>query len=375
MAESIYIHIPFCKSKCPYCDFASWANKEYLIEEYFNALICEVKTKCQAYKDFNANKSNKPIKTIFIGGGTPSLIAPKYYDELFSELKNFFTIDLNPEITLELNPGTAKLDYLIGYKKLGINRISIGAQSFNEDVLNTLGRKHDIQETIFAVEKTKEAGFDNFNLDLIYAVPGLSDQLWKDSIKKALSFNPNHISAYSLIIEPNTPFEEIYKDKTKLPTDDRSYEMYSMLCNTLKEEGFNHYEISNFAKPGFESKHNLTYWGAKEFYAFGLSSHRLLNGMRTHNLKTIDSYINAPNHETVIDFPIDLDFEKIMLNSRLNKGFEISLIEKVSKKDCAEIKSLLKEMSNEGYIELTHNKVLLTDKGMFLNNEILLQLM
>ena len=359
--ESIYIHIPFCKTKCPYCDFASWANKEHLTEHYFNALISEIQTKCEAYRSYRDGETARrrtgvsayrqtgesPIRSIFIGGGTPSLVAPEYYERLFNELRKYFEISKDCEITLELNPGTARDDYLSGYKELGINRISIGAQSFNEKILETLGRKHSVEDTVFAINKVKEKGFDNFNLDLIFAVPGMTCEIWTDSIYKALEFNPKHISSYSLIIEPNTPFENIYKNPKLLPEDDFSAKLYDELCEILKKAGFVHYEISNFAKPHYESRHNLTYWLAKEYFAFGLGAHRYLNRMRTSNARELETYIASPCIEKIIDYPIDYNFEKIMLSSRLNEGF----------------------------LELSRDKIHLTDKGFFVNNEILLKLL
>ena len=367
-AKSIYIHIPFCKSKCPYCDFASWASKESLIETYFDALISEIKTKSEAYCHLPV------INTIFIGGGTPSLIKPALYEKLFRELNKFYKFDKNCEITLELNPGTAKEDYLSGYKKLGINRISIGAQSFNEEILKTLGRKHSIEDTIKAINLTKDAGFENFSLDLIYSVPGMTKNIWEETIKKALSFQPKHLSAYSLIIEPNTPFENIYKDPHSLPSDDFSYELYLMLCNILNKEDFIHYEISNFAKSDYVSNHNLTYWHGDEYFAFGVSAHRFLNGLRTSNTRNLEEYIEHPCVENIIDFKSDEGFEKIMLQSRLKKGFNISLINKVSKKNNAELSIILNDLSKNGFIELLEDNVSLTEKGMYLNNEILLRL-
>lgn len=368
-ARSIYIHIPFCKSKCPYCDFASWAKKDHLIEQYFDALLFEIRSKCKAYRN------KETIKTIFIGGGTPSLIAPKYYEKVFNELRKHFVIENDCEITLELNPGTSREDFLEGYKKLGINRISIGAQSFNEKILETLGRKHSAKETALAINKIKSAGFTNFNLDLIFSVPGMTKEIWTSSINKALEFNPMHISAYSLIIEEGTPFEHIYKNPKKLPSDDFSFELYSILCNILKQHDFIHYEVSNFAKSGFESQHNLTYWLAKEYFAFGVSAHRYLNGLRTKNSNSLETYLSSPNCETIIEYPMDYDFEKIMLNSRLNKDFDIQLIKNISTKSPYEIIFLLNNLSNEGFVELSKDKIHLTDKGMFVNNEILLKLL
>ncbi len=380
-AESIYIHIPFCKTKCPYCDFASWARKEHLIDKYFDALLFEIRTKCEAYDAYNVGfgrdqtlEHNNPIRTIFIGGGTPSLVSPEYYEKVFSELKKYFKIDNNCEITLELNPGTARDDFLEGYKKLGINRISIGAQSFNEKILETLGRKHSVDDTIEAIEKIKNAGITNFNLDFIYAVPGITKEIWTDSIYRALEFEATHISAYSLIVEPNTPFEQIYKNPKLLPSDDFAYDLYFELCSILKENDFVHYEVSNFAKPGYESKHNINYWLAKEFFAFGTGAHRHLNKLRTSNIKDLETYIAYPNLENIIDFQVDQKFEKIMLNSRLNVGFELDLVKEVTTKSHKEITKLLNDLSNEGYLELLNNKIHLTDKGLFVNNEILLKL-
>ncbi len=372
---SIYIHIPFCKTKCPYCDFASWAKKEHLIDQYFDVLLSEIRTKCEAYNAFSVGSDcNQILHTIFIGGGTPSLIAPEYYEKLFNELKKYFVISNDCEITLELNPGTAKDDYLQGYKKLGINRISIGAQSFDEKILETLGRKHSVSDIIEAIEKVKNAGLTNFNLDFIYAVPGITEKIWKHSINRAIEFEPKHISAYSLTIEQNTPFHNIYSNPKNLPSDDFSFGLYAELCKVLKENDFIHYEVSNFAKPGFESRHNINYWAAGEYYAFGTGAHRYLNNMRSSNSRDFETYISHPNMETIIDFHTDQKFEKIMLNSRLNTGFELNLIKEISTKQEHEINSLLNDLSKEGYLELLNGKIHLSDKGLFVNNEILIKL-
>ncbi len=378
--SSLYLHIPFCKTKCPYCDFASWSNKEDFIDQYFDALISEIKIKCEVYNTpvgggrIGNSRDYSLLRTVFIGGGTPSLVHPDYYKKLFSELKKYFKISKDCEITLELNPGTAQKEYLLGYKQLGINRISIGAQSFNENILETLGRKHTIDETLEAISLVKECGFDNFNLDLIYAVPGMTEEIWTSTIHKALDLNPKHISSYSLTIEPNTPFEHIYKNPNSVPDGDFASDLYFELCNILKEKGFNHYEISNFSRPGFESKHNLNYWIGNEFYAFGVNAHRYLNGLRTSNTKELETYMSNPSLEIINDFPIDYNFEKIMLNSRLNQGFEVNLLNKISKKNQFEITETIKDLSNLGYLELLDNRIHLTDKGMFVNNEILLRL-
>lgn len=385
-AQSIYIHIPFCKSKCPYCDFTSWANKENLIDKYFEALLYEIKTKCEVYGSYRNGEMAKwrspcchvttlPIRSIFIGGGTPSLIPPEYYEKIFNELNKYFVISKDCEITLELNPGTASKNYLKDYKYLGINRISIGVQSFNEEILQTLGRKHTVAEAIDAINMVKDTGFVNFSFDLIFAVPGMTKETWISTIYKALKFNPKHISAYSLIIEPDTPFENIYKDSKLLLKDELTFDLYMELCKILKQNNFIHYEISNFARQDYESKHNLNYWLAKEYFAFGVSAHRYLNGLRTRNIKELNQYILSPNIETILDFQINYHFEKVMLMSRLNTGFTVDLLEKVSSKSTAEIKRVIMALLNSNLIELSRNKMHLTDEGFFVNNEILLKLM
>ena len=379
MSTSIYIHVPFCITKCPYCDFASWANSEYLIDNYFNALTNEIKTKCNAYANYRNAVLETPqrcvsnIKTIFFGGGTPSLISPEYYKKVFNELRKYFVLSEGCEITLELNPGTARKDYLDGYKELGINRISIGAQSFNQNILDTLGRKHSVADTLYAIEQVKNAGFQNFSLDLIYAVPGMKKETWLDTISKALELSPKHISAYSLTIEKNTPFASVYSDSKLLLSDDFTYELYMDLCTILKKESFIHYEISNFAKKSFESRHNINYWEGGDFFAFGNSAHRCLNRMRTRNLRNLQDYINNPYLEEIVDLTSD-KFDKVMLNLRLNRGVEFDLLKQVSKKKENDLTELLTDLSSEGYLNLTDDKVFLTDKGFFVSNEILVKL-
>lgn len=378
-AESIYIHIPFCKTKCPYCDFASWANKENLIERYFQALYSEINHKCTAYLNFlklipqSTKISN--LKTIFIGGGTPSMIHPDYYSKLFEEIKKYFNLDNPCEITMEANPGTVTEDFIKSYKNLGVNRISIGAQSFNDDILKILGRKHSVKDTIDAIDIVKSAGILNFNLDLIFSVPGMTKTCWSETISEALKHEPKHISAYSLIIEPNTPFETIYSNPKTLPDGDFAFELYSVLCQALNNHGFRHYEISNFAKSGYESAHNLTYWLQKEYFAFGTGAHRYLNGLRTCNIRDLEGYIENPTQEIITEYSSDHNFEKIMLSSRLDNGFEIELLRNISQKSDVYIENILNEMSKEGLLEFSGEKISLTEKGMFLNNEILLKLL
>ena len=373
MSKSIYIHIPFCKTKCPYCDFASWAHKEYLVDDYFDALLKEIQTKCEAYKNLTGVRES--IKSIFLGGGTPSLVAPTYYRRLFDELRKHFDIKNDCETTLELNPGTAREDFLYGYRELGVNRISIGVQSFSEAVLETLGRKHSVQDTIDTISKVQKTGFTNYSFDLIYGVPEMTKEIWNDTLRQTLDFNPKHISSYSLTVEPNTPFMHTYNNPSLLPSDDFVSSLYFNACSLFKRNDFVHYEVSNFAKAGYESGHNINYWLGDDFYAFGNGAHRYLNGLRTSNLRSIEAYINNPNLENIIEVTHSNYFEKMMLNSRLNEGLDMDLIKQASKKNREELKQTLEGLFNEGYIELSKNKVHLTDKGLFVNNEILLKLM
>ncbi len=275
----IYIHIPFCKSKCYYCDFVSYTDSCGQVENY----IHEVSKEMKQY-DFN----NYDVTTIYIGGGTPSFIDEKYVTQLLEELKtklkNNKTKFEDIEITIEINPGTITKQKLEPYKKSGINRISMGLQSTNDALLKQIGRIHNYQEFLEAYQIVKEAGFKNINIDLMIGLPNQTIQDIKETLVELQTLNPNHVSVYSLIVEENTKMEKwIVTGELHLPEEELERQMYWYVKNKLEQMGYSHYEISNFAKKGKESKHNWNCWEQKEYIGLGATAHSYLNGVRYAN--------------------------------------------------------------------------------------------
>lgn len=289
MAAGIYIHIPFCIRKCFYCDFFSLPGDNYkLRREYTRALIYEIA--------FYGKRYGKNLKadTVFFGGGTPSLMEPGLISKITEALKKNFDIASDAEITMECNPATLTPEKLDGYRRAGINRLSIGAQSFNDDVLQNLGRIHKAEDIEKTFDLARQSGFCNINMDLMFAVPGLTLKEWRKTIKHALRLKPEHISFYSLEISEDTVFGHMVSEgrmkETPVETD-RS--MYHEAAEAFKKAGFNHYEISNAAMPGRECRHNLKYWSFSDYLGLGASAHSFINRVRFSNVSDVDQYINA----------------------------------------------------------------------------------
>ena len=252
MPEFLYIHIPFCIKKCLYCDFLSVTYNESLAKAYTDALCKEL-----ILKKGDAGE----LKTVYIGGGTPSILPEECFGQLFKCLKENFKFSDSPEITVEANPGTVDKSKIDAMLSLGVNRLSIGVQSFNDDELKTLGRIHTSEEALRAIEAVKNSGIKNFSIDLIYGIPGQTLDSWKHTLSKALEFSPTHISSYELTSEKNTPlYGLIEKDMIKMPDEELILEMYNYAIDNLASKGYEHYEISNFALHGFRCLHNLNYW-------------------------------------------------------------------------------------------------------------------
>ena len=285
----IYIHIPFCKSKCDYCDFISYPNKTDKVEAYFEA----VKKEIQRY---NLEKYN--VTTIYIGGGTPSYVDSKYICDILKELKiklrNNQTELKDMEITIEVNPGTVVEEKLRMYKNIGINRISIGLQSTNDNLLKQIGRIHNYKEFINTYELAKKVGFQNINVDLMIGLPNQTIQELKKSLEDIKILNPNHVSIYSLIVEEGTKIEkQLTSGEIELPDEEVERQMYWYVKNTLELNGYNHYEISNFAKKGNESRHNLNCWNQKEYIGLGIAAHSYIDGIRYSNTIDLEKYLEA----------------------------------------------------------------------------------
>lgn len=285
----IYIHIPFCMRKCKYCDFLSFdmhtctkASPEN-IDKYFHALWSEIR----------ANADHRNIATIFFGGGTPSMVEAHYIEETLQNIYECFTINENVEITIECNPGTLTKEKLETYKKCGINRISIGLQSADDHDLEVIGRIHTFDQFLESYKLAKDAGFDNINIDVMSALPYQTVESYIASLERIISLNPTHISAYSLILEEDTPlFDMVNENKIPLPSEDDEREMYYKTHELLTKNGYNQYEISNYAKNDKHCKHNCLYWSRDEYFGFGIGAASYINGVRYKNISSFDAYIS-----------------------------------------------------------------------------------
>ncbi|MEG1142828.1 MAG: radical SAM family heme chaperone HemW, partial [Clostridia bacterium] len=321
---SIYIHIPFCISKCFYCDFISFTNKNNLIEKYIDSICLEILENINILENYI-------IKSIYIGGGTPSYIDSKYIVKIFDILNMYITKDTS--ITIEVNPNSLTESKLIDYLKCNINRVSIGLQSSDDNILKNIGRSHTYKDFLNVYNLLKKYNVNNINVDLIYPLPGLDIKILNDTLDKILALDIPHISVYNLEIHENTKLDFLLKNNfLKLPNEDIEYEMKELIENKLKKNMYNKYEISNFSKEGFESIHNLNYWNQGYYLGFGVCSSSFLNSTRYSNIDNIEDYINYYLYNdkkiNIIKESSDLDDnelikEYIILKLRLDKGVSI----------------------------------------------------
>ena len=356
MINCVYIHIPFCEKKCNYCSFCSF-NLLKAKKEYIKSLIKEVKF---LYK-------NEKLKTLYFGGGTPSLLEEKELEEIL----NCFNFDSNTEITLELNPHNISLEKIKNFKSLGINRLSIGVQNFNDDILKTIGRTHSKKEIYNTINFIQKAEIENFSIDLMYGLPNQTIKSWEETLKEAIKINPKHISLYGLKIEKGTYF---YKYPPKnLPSLDIQAQMYELAIKELGKD-FIHYEFSNFAKDEkYFSKHNSCYWNCENYYGFGLSASGYIENKRYTNTFNFKDYINSPTEKEYQELTQQEQIEEeIFLGLRLLKGINF---EKINNKFNIDIYSIYKKefdkYLNLNLFEKTENGVKLTQKGILISNEIL----
>lgn len=372
MVKSVYIHIPFCKSKCHYCSFVSF-NKLELKKEYLKALGQEIK---QSYQ-------GELLNTIYFGGGTPSLLTVQEFENLL----RYFNINENTEITTELNPDSCysngdfvsiencksgSYDYLRGLYDIGINRLSFGCQTFNNDILKQINRRHTSNQVIDVVKTAQRAGFNNISLDFIYGLPHQTPEMFYDDLKRGINLGIQHISLYGLKIEDGSWF---YKNMPEqLPDDDTQADMYLGAIKLLTKHGFEHYEVSNFSKYGYNSKHNLNYWNNDEYYGFGVAAHGYLNSVRYGNVETLEEYLQNPlNHkESKILTEQEKLEEEIFLGFRKMKGIDVQNINFKYQIDFDEkYKNILEKYLKLKLIEKTVIGYKLTVQGILVSNVIL----
>mgnify|MGYP005787329139 FL=1 len=376
----LYIHIPFCKQKCQYCDFNSYAGKENLIETYMKWVEFELKGVGEGNRvDYENNLDDLiVVKSIYIGGGTPSFIDSKYIEKIMEIVKECYTIDSNAEITIEVNPGTVSQKKLETYLNSGINRISIGLQSTHNEILSKLGRVHSYEEFLYTYNLARKVGLKNINVDLMLGLPNQSLNDLQESITEVVNLEPEHISVYSLIIENGTPFcEKLEKQEIALPSDELERAMYWETKRKLEKAGYTHYEISNFAKPGFESKHNLSCWNQEEYIGIGASAHSYTNNVRYSNIDSIEDYIrNYENGNEIDNFVFHEKQNKeskmkefMMLGLRKIQGIHIQDFKnKFGENPIYLYKKELEKLVNEELLEIDGDIIKLTDKGIDLAN-------
>lgn len=365
----IYIHIPFCKQKCYYCDFVSYANKEEKIQEYIKCLQEEIGIESEKYKN-----EEYEITTIYIGGGTPSFIDASYIERIINTIKQNYKLYENPEITIEVNPGTINEEKIKKYKDIGINRISIGLQTTKDNLLKQIGRIHTYEEFLNCYKIVKKIGIDNINVDLMLGLPNQTLEDLKESLIEVINLKPNHISLYSLILEENTILEKmVSQNMTKLPEEDLEREMYWTTKNILEENGYIHYEISNFSKKGYESKHNLNCWGQKEYLGFGVAAHSYIKNKRYCNINNIEDYIKniqngkILNNRTICEIQNKIEEQKeyMLLGLRKIQGIDIQEFKnKFIDNPIYIFHKELEKLIKEELVEIDLNQIKLTSKGL-----------
>ncbi len=371
----LYIHIPFCIKKCAYCDFLSGPQNQDTIDNYVEALVGEVLW----YKGNEV--AQRKITTVFLGGGTPSVLTPMHIRRIFEALREVFVIDGGVEITIEANPGTITEEKLEAYKQVGINRISFGLQSANNDELRMLGRIHTFEAFLESYQMARAHGFDNINVDLISAIPGQTVQSWESSLQKVIELQPEHISAYSLIIEEGTPFAEVYGEgkagERELPSEEEERTIYHRTEEILGQAGYHRYEISNYARGGRECKHNLGYWERKNYLGLGLGSASLMDNVRYKNTDDLNRYIDGA--ERAIDMQEDKEEltrtqqmeEFVFLGLRKMQGISLQLFESTFGRAIYEYYGQnIAKMQKENLVIIEDGYLRLTEKGIDISNYV-----
>ena len=368
----LYIHIPFCVKKCEYCDFLSWNAEEEERQQYVAALLSEI----ESYREF---AKGYRVSTIFIGGGTPSVLLPKQMEDILQKIYEIFELERRAEITIEVNPGTVDEEKLQCYKENGVNRLSMGLQSVKDEKLRLLGRIHTYQEFVESYELARKAGFDNISIDLISSVPGQTLQEWKEELETAAAQNPEHISVYQLIIEEGTPFYEKYAEHPELlPDEETSREIYLWTGKFLKEAGYEQYEISNYAKPGKESRHNLKYWERGDYLGLGLGAASMVRNIRMSNTKDMRTYLERCDkpktmREDVqfLEEPRQME-EFMFLGLRKTRGVSKKEFKRIfgREMDMVYEKALHKCLQN-GMLLKHKDRIFLSEEGTLLSNMVL----
>ena len=373
----LYVHIPFCAQKCYYCDFNSQKiesntqKQEYLIN---------LEKEMQMYKE---EFKNKEFTSIFIGGGTPSILTSKEIQQLMKNIYKNFNIKEYAEITIESNPGTLNIEKLKTIKEMGINRLSMGLQTTQDDHLKYIGRIHTYEQFEKNYKDAVSLGFKNINVDLMYSLPNQSFEDFKESLDKIISLNPSHISAYSLILEEGTKFNEMYENKEfELPEEEIDIQIYEYTINKLRENGYNQYEISNYAQKNHECKHNIVYWKCKNYLGLGCGASGYISDMRYSNTETINEYNELINqnkkpieNKEILTLEDSIE-EFIIMGLRMNEGISLQDFYNRFKVDFKQkYKTVLENMKKQSLLEEKEDRIYFTQKGREISNTVLIEFM
>lgn len=368
----LYVHIPFCVKKCGYCDFLSWCGTSEEKETYVQALLKEI----ESYREFARGYR---VSTVFVGGGTPSVLEAGQMERVLGKIQEVFELEKKPEITLEMNPGTVTEEKLQCYKENGVNRLSIGLQSVKNEKLEVLGRIHSYEEFLESYELARKAGFTNISVDLISSIPGQKLEEWKEELAALSALSPEHISVYQLIIEAETPFYEKYAEHEELlPDEEESREIYLWTGSFLKEQGYEQYEISNYAKPGKESRHNLKYWERGDYLGLGLGAASLVRNIRMSNTKDMKTYLERCGQPKTMREDVQFleearQMEEFMfLGLRKTRGVSRKEFRRIfgQEMDMVYEKALHKCLEN-GMLKEHKDRVYLSEEGVLLSNAVL----
>ena len=361
----IYIHIPFCASRCSYCDFYSVSGRDNLMDKYLKALLRHIEESAMQMAPYY-------IDTVYFGGGTPSYFGAERICEVFNALKTHGKVLKSAEVTVELNPDSVTADGLKLMRDEGVNRLSIGLQSTNDDILRLIGRRHSFKQAESAIRLAQSEGFDNISLDLIYGLPTQTRSDWADTLSKTVALRPQHLSCYGLKIEEGTPICA-YRGGD-IPTDDDQADMYLYMAETLADYGYPQYEISNFSIPGFRSKHNLKYWDLDDYMGFGPGAHSSVGDIRYSYVRNIDAYISGVNgNDNIVDeyervSRLDRASEYLMLGMRTMRGISQAEYTTIYRSDFSKIEYLLDEYEKKGWTERGKERWRFTSSGFLLSN-------
>ncbi|MEM6753438.1 MAG: radical SAM family heme chaperone HemW [Cyanobacteria bacterium P01_C01_bin.38] len=374
--SAAYIHIPFCRRRCFYCDFPIYVVGNTKRGETSAAISDYVEVLCQEIVTIQNN--NKPLETVFFGGGTPSLLSTPQLHRILKVLDGRFGIDKLAEISMEIDPGTFDKQHLQGYLNSGVNRISLGVQAFQEELLQACGRYHSVSDIFTAVDLLQTAQISNFSIDLISGLPHQTLDIWQQSLEQAIEIAPMHISIYDLTIEPGTAFGRYYQPGDRpLPTDETTVKMYRMAQEILTNSGYKHYEISNYAKPGYQCRHNRVYWENRSYYGFGMGAASYYQGKRFNRPRKTKEYYAWVNNGSIIDCdittPHEVLLETLMLGLRLAEGVNLqTLTAQFGKNKIEEVLQVLQPYVEKGWVQVIDEKLQLLDPDGFLFSNVIL---